>query len=208
MDGEFLLPANYAEQVRRIEGRGHRESARLEVLDPHPLEKQAVYRGPTWLDRLATAGEDRGQMRFDGFGEEVRVAWDRRGETLKALGLGVETGRGIELEPGWQGQLKRLERDGLLQKIERETGRVPHIAREGDRVEGIFASRIHAAEKTYALILQDRTATLTPWRPEMDRALNQFVSGRVNGRDFDFKYGREVERAVSRSIGRAVGLDR
>jgi|CXWL01.1.fsa_nt_gi type IV secretory pathway VirD2 relaxase len=207
-DGVFHLPADYSERVRRMEGRGGRESAKLEVLDPHSLEKQAVHRGPTWLDRMASGGEDKSQLRYEGFGEEARVAWLKREETLKALGLGYDAPHGFDTAPDWQRQLKRLERADLLQKIERDTGRVPHVARDGDRVEGIFTSRIHAAEKTYALILQERTATLAPWRPDMDRALNQFVSGRVNGRDFDFNYGREVEKSVSKSLSKGLGLDR
>jgi hypothetical protein len=61
-------------------------------------------------------------------------------------------------------------------------------------------SRLHAAEKSYALIVHDRTATLAPWRPEMDRALNQYVSGEVNGRQFDFKYGRDVEKSIVKGL--------
>jgi type IV secretory pathway VirD2 relaxase len=207
-DGEFHLPPDYAERVRRIEGRGGRESAKLQVLDPHSLEKQAIYRGPTWLDRMASGGEDRSQLRYEGFGEEARVAWLKREETLKSLGLGVDAPDGFHTNTDWQKQLKRMERGDLLQKIERDTGRVPHIARDGDRVEGIFASRIHTADKTYALILQERTATLAPWRAEMDRALNQFVSGRVNGRDFDFNYGREVEKSLAKGLMKGLGPDR
>jgi len=207
-DGVFHIPADYAERVRRVEGRGGRESAKLEVLDPHALEKQAIYRGPTWLDRMASGGEDRSQLRFEGFGEEARVAWLKREATLKELGLGVDQADGFHTTEDWQRQLKRMERADLLHKIERDTGRVPHVARDGDRVEGIFASRIHAAEKPYALILQERTATLAPWRPEMDRALNQFVSGRVNGRDFDFNYGREAEKSLSNSLLKGLGPDR
>ena len=208
VDGEFHLPADYAERVRRIEGRGGRESAKVHVLDPHSLEKQAVYRGPTWLDRMASGGEDRSQLRYEGFGEEARVAWLRREETLRSLGLGVDAPDGFHTTADWQKQLKRMERADLLQKIERDTGRVPHIARDGDRVEGVFASRIHAADKSYALILQERTATLAPWRAEMDRALNQFVSGRVNGRDFDFNYGREAEKSLSKGLMKGLGPDR
>ena len=126
----------------------------------------------------------------------------------KALGLGVDAPDGFHTTTDWQRQLKRMERDDLLKRIERDTGRVPHVARDGDRVEGIFTSRIHAAEKTYALILQERTATLAPWRPDMDRALNQFVSVRVNGRDFDFNYGRGVEKSVSRNLLKGLGPDR
>jgi type IV secretory pathway VirD2 relaxase len=206
--GEFHLPSDYAARVRRIEGRGGRESAKVQVLDPHSLEKQATYRGPTWLDRMASGGEDRSQLRYEGFGEEARVAWLKREETLKSLGLGVVAPDGFHTTTDWQRQLKRMERGDMLQKIERDTGRVPHIARDGDRVEGIFASRIHTADKTYALILQERTATLAPWRAEMDRALNQFVSGRVNGRDFDFNYGREVEKSLSKGLMKGLGPDR
>lgn len=206
--GEFHLPTDYVERVRRIEGRGGRESAKLQVLDPHSLEKQAVYRGPTWLDRMASGGEDRSQLRYEGFGGEARVAWLKREETLKSIGLGVDAPDGFHTTTDWQKQLKRMERGDLLQKIERDTGRVPHIARDGDRVEGIFASRIHTADKTYALILQERTATLAPWRTEMDRALNQFVSGRVNGRDFDFNYGRDVEKSLSKGLLKGLGPDR
>jgi hypothetical protein len=208
LGGEFHLPPDYAERVRRIEGRGERESAKLQVLDPHSLEKQATYRGPTWLDRMASGGEDRSQLRYEGFGDEARVAWLKREETLKSLGLGVDAPDGFHTTTDWQKQLKRIERGDLLQKIERDTGRVPHIARDGDRVEGVFASRIHTADKTYALILQERAATLAPWRAEMDRALNQFVSGRVNGRDFDFNYGREVEKSLSKGLLKGLGSDR
>jgi hypothetical protein len=73
---------------------------------------------------------------------------------------------------------------------------------------GHFASRIHTADKTYALILHERTATLAPWRAQMDRALNQFVSGQVNGRDFDFNYGREVEKSLSKGLLKGLGPDR
>ena len=81
-------------------------------------------------------------------------------------------------------------------------------ARDGARVEGVFVCRIQAAEQAFALITHGRTATLVPWRPEMDRARNQPVSGQVNGRDFDFKYGRGVEGNALKAIAKALGLDR
>jgi hypothetical protein len=80
---------------------------------------------------------------------------------------------------------------------------VPHFARDGDSVHGLYTSRIHMAEQSYALIERADhrfSSTLVPWRPEMDRALNQLVSGRVNGRDFDFRYGKGVEKEIAKAL--------
>ncbi|MDX2091787.1 MAG: DUF3363 domain-containing protein, partial [Kofleriaceae bacterium] len=207
-DGVFHLPETYPDRVRALEGRGGRAIGVVELLDPHPLATQIVYRGPTWLDRLALGDEDRSQLRYEGFGEEVRAAWLKRADTLKALGLGHRDHDGFEAVPDYERALRSMERAHLLQKVERDMGRVAHIARDGDLVQGIFASRLHAAEKSYAVILLDGTATLAPWRPEMDRALNQLVSGRVNGRSFDFTYGREVEKSVEKRLKRGLAVDR
>ena len=203
-NGVFHLPRDYEAQVLAHEGRGGRESARVTLLDPHPLEKQARHHGPTWLDRMADGREDKSQLAQEGFGEEARAAGQIREETLKSLRLGYDTPNGFVIAPDAEKRLRAMERDDLRQRVERETGLVPHFARDGDRVEGVFVSRIHTQERSYALIVHDRTATLAPWRPEMDRALNQFVSGQVNGRQFDFNYGRGVEK----SIAKGLGLDR
>jgi hypothetical protein len=204
-DGAFHLPADYEQRVLAREGRGGRERAEVTMLDPHTVERQAGYEGPTWLDRVAEGIEDRGQLRAAGFGRQVHAALVQRDETLKALGLAQEDGRDLVLAPDWQDRLRGMEQDRLRERIERDTGRVPHFARDGERVHGVFVSRVHAAEQSYALIVQDRTATLAPWRPEMDRALNQFVSGHVNGREFDFKYGREPEKALKLAKGLDLG---
>jgi hypothetical protein len=199
--GGFYLPADYEQRVLARDAMGGRESAKVTLLDPHSLEQQAAYRGPTWLDRMATGREDRSQCADHGFGEAVRRTWIEREATLRQLGVGRDGPDGFGMTSDAQQRLKAMERDDLRQRIELDTGCVAHIARDGERVEGVFVSRFHAAEKSYALIVHDRTATLAPWRPEMDRAFNQFVSGEVNGRQFDFNYGREVERSVTKGLG-------
>lgn len=205
-DGQFLLPGNYAERVLRLEGRGARESAKVQLLDPHSIQQQARYHGPTWLDQVMTDKVDRTHFARAHFGVEIEQAMQTRLQTLVSLGAGVRQGQSVALYEGWQNQLQRMERALMLQRIERETGRVADVARDGDRVHGVFVSRIHAAEKSYALLVHDRTATLVPWRPDMDRAINQFMAGQVSGRTTDFKYGKGVEQAVKRDLGR--GLDR
>lgn len=204
-DGTFLLPEDYPAQVMLREGRGGRESARVTLIDPHALERQAEHRGPTWLDRVADGREDTSQMRSEGFGAEVGSAWKQREKTLEKLGLGERGRDGFETAPGWRDSLTALEQEALRDRIERDTGRVAHFAREGERVHGLYTGRIHMAEQSFALIEHDRTATLAPWRPAMDRALNQFVAGQVNGINFDFKYGRGVEKQITKALGLDIG---
>ncbi|MEZ5962185.1 MAG: DUF3363 domain-containing protein [Hyphomonadaceae bacterium] len=204
-DGTFYLPHDYPAQVAMREGRGGRESARVTLIDPHALDRQAEYPGPTWLDRVADGREDRSQMRDEGFGAEVGNAWKQRESTLEKLGLGERERDGFQAAPGWRDSLASFEQEGLRDRIERDTGRVTHFARDGERVHGLYTGRIHLAEQSFALIEHDRTATLAPWRPAMDRALNQFVAGQVKGMSFDFKYGRGVEKEITKALGLDIG---
>jgi hypothetical protein len=183
------------------EGRGGRESVKLELRDPHPLAQQIGYEGPTWLDRAAAGTEDLSQRRHQGFGREVAEAWKQRETTLRELGLGQSRDGRFYPARDWLDQLGDMERRSILDRLERDTGRVAHLARDGDKAHGLFTSRIHAAERAYAVLEHGRTATLVPWRADMDRAFNNFVSGQVNGRNFDFKYGREVEKSLKRGLG-------
>ena len=204
-DGTFYLPHDYPTQVAMREGRGGRESARVTLIDPHALDRQAEYPGPTWLDRMADGREDKSQMRGEGFGAEIGKAWKQREATLEKLGLGERGPDGFQAMPGWRDSLTSLEQDALRDRIERDTARVARFAREGERVHGLYTGRIHLAEQSFALIEHDRTATLTPWRPAMDRALNQVVAGQVKGMSFDFKYGRGAEKEITKALGLDIG---
>lgn len=105
-DGTFYLPHDYPTQVAMREGRGGRESARVTLIDPHALERQAEYQGPTWLDRMADGREDKSQLRGEGFGAEIGKAWKQREATLEKLGLGERGPDGFQAMPGWRDSLK------------------------------------------------------------------------------------------------------
>jgi type IV secretory pathway VirD2 relaxase len=202
-DGSFHVPADYLEQVLEREGRGGRLTISLEVHDPHSLAHQVGYEGPTWLDRVASGLEDKSQLNHEhGFGQEVTEAWKQRETTLRELDLGENIAGHFFPAEGWQEHLRAIEQDHILERVGRDTGRSVEIAIDGDHAHGLYTSRIHTAERSYAVLEHGRIATLVPWRAEMDRALNHYVAGQVHGRDFDFKYGRGVEKALG------LGLDR
>jgi type IV secretory pathway VirD2 relaxase len=202
VSGTFHLPSDYLHQIVGHEGRGGRESISLQVHDPHALHHQIHYEGPTWLDRVAAAIEDRSQLsQTHGFGKEITEAWKQRETTLERLGAGKAIAGEFFPAEGWHEHLRDIERDNLVARVERETGRSPQIALDGEHAHGLYTRRIHRAERSYAVLEYGRAATLVPWRAEMDRALNQFMAGQVNDRGFDFKYGREVEKALTRGLG-------
>ncbi len=203
-DGTFRLSHDHLSRVAAREGMGGRESARVDLLDPHSLERQTQYRGPTWLDRMTHGDEDRSQLRDEGFGKQLNEARKQRETTLEKLGLGERRADGFHPTRDWRESLLGMEEKAITERIERESGRVAHVALEGDKVRGLYVGRIDTAEQSYGLIERADhrfSATLVPWRPDMDRALNQYVSGRVNEHGFDFNYGREVEKEISKLLG-------
>jgi type IV secretory pathway VirD2 relaxase len=200
-DGAFHIPSDFEAKVLRRERQGGRESVRIELLDRHSLRTQERYRGPTLLDSIGDRRMDMSQLRDVGFGRELLEGWEKRKETLRELGLGHDREDRFHIAGDAGERLREMERDGLRHVIERETGRVAHFARDGERVHGVFVNRLQGAEQTLALIVHGETATLAPWRPEMDRALNQFVSGTVRGANFDFKYGKGIEKTVPKGLG-------
>jgi type IV secretory pathway VirD2 relaxase len=200
-DGAFRIPADYEARVLQREARTGSENARIELIDRHAIGTQETYRGPTLLDRIGDGSFDLSQLRRDGFGQELLRSWEHRKSTLRDLDLGRDSDGGFAFKPSSERALQELEREGLCAGVERETGRVAHFACDGDVVHGLFVSRIHAAQRSFALIVHGDTATFAPWRPEMDRALNQIVSGRVQGNNFDFLFGRDIERSVSERLG-------
>jgi hypothetical protein len=94
-----------------------------------------------------------------------------------------------------------------------DTGR-PFRTRRGGNRRNLSGKR-HAGERTHALIENDRTLTLAPWRPEMDRARNQFVYGRLEKGQLSFSYGQqawerhhEQAQKLARDLSRGLGIGR
>lgn len=204
-DGTFRLPEDYMDRAAAREGVGGRESVRVTLHDPHSLEQQINYEGPTWVDRVSFDGQEPHQLANRGFGRQVHEAWERRAATLEKLELAERRPDGLYLNDGWRDALSDMQDQAIRARVERESGRIARVARDGDKVHGVFVDRIHVGEKSYARIdhSTDRLrTTLVPWRGDMDRAFNQLVAGQVHGDRFNFQYGRGVEQKI-----KAMGLD-
>ena len=165
---------------------------RLRVLSDLPLADQVTARGATWLDR-ELVGREKTPLATAGFGAEVREALDRRTDHLIGEGLATRRGRQVMFASDLLGTLERRELADAARAIAAETGLSFHPVDDGERIGGVYQRRLTLASGRFALIVNEvsREFSLVPWRPEVERALGQAVSGTIRGRAVQWSLGRE-----------------
>jgi type IV secretory pathway VirD2 relaxase len=199
----FRLPGDFAVQVERHEGRGGRRAAQIDLLDPHRIETQIDYLGPTWLDRLAFGPHEGARIAPGGLRADLLGALARRLERLAARGLVQMRDGGLQPRPGWRDDLRSIERAAIRAEAERETGRAARFAAPGDIVTGCVLRKFHGGEQIFALVAdaasdRDAIARIVPWRRELDAARGRYVTGRVGDAGFTFWPDRERGRGAAR----------
>ncbi|MGY2845386.1 hypothetical protein ACVWZM_000223 [Bradyrhizobium sp. USDA 4501] len=91
--------------------------------------------------------------------------------------------------------LAELVPDGL-HCVGKLTGREYRNVRAGDSLSGVYKRMLTLSSGRYALIEQSREFVLVPWRPVLERARGQLVSGSVGGEGISWSIG------MKRGIGR------
>jgi hypothetical protein len=113
----------------------------------------------------------------------------------------VSIGQGMATPPWRQvmfasdllGTLERQELADAVRAITAETGSSHRSIEDGERISGVYQRRLALASGRFALIMNEvsREFSLVPWRPEVERALGQAVSGTIRGRAVHWSLGRE-----------------
>jgi hypothetical protein len=91
------------------------------------------------------------------------------------------------------GTLERRELADAALAIAAETGFSFHPMNDRECIGGVYQRRLTLASGRFALIANEasREFSLVPWRPEVERALGQAVSGTIRGRAVQWSLGRE-----------------
>ncbi|QTC90300.1 relaxase/mobilization nuclease domain-containing protein [Brevundimonas goettingensis] len=157
------------------------------------VEAQAVAQGATWLDRRLLEGKRGGRdapAAATGFGQAVANALERRIAHLQTQGLArIENGR-VRLAPQMLDTLRDRDLASAARRLSGETGLVYRPAVEGETVCGTYRRRVTLASGRFAMIDDGLGFTLVPWRPALERQLNQTVSGVAGpGRSIDWRPG-------------------
>jgi type IV secretory pathway VirD2 relaxase len=141
---------------------------RLEVLSTVELNKLPAYDGPTWLDQALLKRQSLGDHPR-GFAAELKEGLAVRAEWLAAKGLARRTSTGeIEIKPQLIAALRQRETQRLASTLSREL-RATYLPVElGARISGIYERSVSTPTGRLAIVRQEDTFTLAPWRPSLE----------------------------------------
>ena len=183
-DGSWRIPADHLTQVERWQAkRAHGRAGEIDVLSWAGLSAQVDAPGPTWLDSTVLSSDLRG-----GFGDEVTAALEQRRAALVARGL-LKPGE-KRLSDTARTALEALGLDKAGREAEARYGKPYVAAPKTGRVEGVYRGTLETASGRFAVIDRGRDVMLTTWRPVMERARGQAISGIARAGRISWTFGR------------------
>jgi type IV secretory pathway VirD2 relaxase len=161
----------------------------LAVRSDLTLQEQVVAPGATWLDRQLLS---RDTTTGPGFGADVRNAMERRIDQLAAGGFARRQGQQTIFTRGLLEALRRREIHEVASKLSADTGMSHQLAGEGEHVAGVYRRRLVLSSGRFAMIDDGLGFQLVPWRPALERHVNEHVAGVVlPGGGVDWSFGRK-----------------
>jgi hypothetical protein len=150
---------------------------RLEVLSTVELSQLTAYDGLTWLDRMLLTHRNL-EDRSRGFAAELKDALAVRAEWLAGKGFASRTSTGeIAITPQLIGALSQRETQRLATTLSRELGAAYLPQELGTRIAGIYERSVSIPTGRLAIIRQEDTFTLAPWRPSLEPFRGRAVTG-------------------------------
>lgn len=130
-----------------------------------------------------------------GPGSEFEEALRLRRQWLLELGLAREQGGRIAYARNLLQTLERRELAQIAVRMTRESSLDYTETKPGDRVTGTYRRMLTLSSGRFALIERARDFNLVPWRPVLERAKGQAVTGVVGGEGISWSIG------VKRGLG-------
>lgn len=194
-DGTWDVGKDYLDRALRYEElQRSRNPVRVAVLSWQRLEDLPQALGATWLDRKLI-GKEPDQLASTGFGAEVETALRTRRQWLIEQGLAREEGGQVRFARKMLEMLEARELARTAADISARTG-LEHVdVKAGDKIDGVYRRVLTLNSGRFALIERSHEFVLVPWRPVLERARGQLVSGLVGGEGISWSIG------IKRGIG-------
>lgn len=195
-DGSWAVGEDHLDRALQYESRQRfRNPVRLAVLSWQRLEDLPQAVGATWLDRqlVARTPETLGPS---GMGAEVETAMRARRQWLIEQGLVREQDGQVRYARDLLRTLEARELRETAAEISARTGLEHRDLSPGDSLTGIYKRMLTLNSGRFALIERSHDFALVPWRPVLERARGQLVTGSVGGEGVSWSIG------IKRGIGR------
>jgi Protein of unknown function (DUF3363) len=195
-DGRWNVGEDHLDRALRFETlHRSRNPVRIAVLSWQRLEDLPQATGATWLDRqlVARSPEALGPT---GMGTEVETALRTRRQWLLERGFAREQEGQVRYVRDLLRTLEARELSRTAADISARTGLAHIEVKAGDKVTGVYRRMLTLNSGRYALIERSRDFALVPWRPVLERARGQMVTGSVGGEGISWSIG------IKRGLGR------
>ncbi|MBP1093725.1 relaxase/mobilization nuclease RlxS [Bradyrhizobium diazoefficiens] len=195
-DGTWDVGKDYLDRALRYEKlQQRRNPVRTEVLSWQRLEDLPQALGATWLDRKLV-GKEPDELASAGFGAEVETALRTRRQWLIEQGLAREQDGQVRYARDLLRTLEGRELSQTAAEIAARTGLDRVDVKAGDSLTGVYRRMLTLNSGRYALIERSHDFALVPWRPVLERAREQLVTGSVGSEGISWSIG------IKRGIGR------
>jgi type IV secretory pathway VirD2 relaxase len=195
-DGGWRVGLDHLDRAARFEEANRlRRPVRMTVLSWQNLESLPDAVGATWLDRQLVAKAPEA-IAPRGMGSELGAALTARRRWLLDQGFAREEGGRVSYARNLLQTLERRELAEVAARIASETGLDYVGLKQGDRLNGTYRRMLTLNSGRFALIERAHDFALVPWRPVLERARGQVVSGSVGGEGVSWSIGNK------RGIGR------
>jgi type IV secretory pathway VirD2 relaxase len=189
--GDWSVGADHLERAGQFEAlRRSRNPARITVLSWQSLDKLPGASGATWLDKQLVAKSPE-MIASTGLGSEFEGALRSRRQWLLEQGLAREQGGRIAYARNLLQALERRELAEVGARITRETSLGFGEIKSGDRITGTYRRMLTLNSGRFALIERAHDFSLVPWRPVLERAKGQAVTGVVGGEGISWSIGQK-----------------
>lgn len=150
---------------------------RLEVLSTVELNKLSAYDGPTWLDQALLKRQTLDDHPR-GFAAQLKDALAVRAERLASKGLVRRTSTGeLEIKPELIAVLRQHETQRLANALSRELRATYLPLQAGARIAGTYERSVSTPTGRLAIIRQEDTFMLAPWRSSLEQFRGRAVTG-------------------------------
>ncbi|WP_407175373.1 relaxase/mobilization nuclease RlxS [Bradyrhizobium sp. STM 3562] len=194
-DGRWNVGEDYLDRALRYETLYRSwNPVQIAVLSWQRLEDLPQALGATWLDRqlLAKTSETLGRT---GMGAAVEAALRARRQWLLEQGLVREQQGQVRYARDLLRTLEARELTQTAADISAQTGLEHLEVKAGDTITGVYRRMLTLHSGRYALIERSHEFALVPWRPVLERARGQVVSGSVGGEGISWSIG--IRRGLS-----------